>query len=105
MPDRLVPELISKIETPDDRTIVIHWNDLYNEAYAIQYTHVRAFPRHLLLDAFSARRYEGVRQSAVTGTRTSSAPALIEWSSGTPVPAWSSKRSRIFPWGGRRSSA
>jgi len=53
MPDRLVPELISKIETPDDRTIVIHWNDLYNEAYAIQYTHVRAFPRHLLLDAFS----------------------------------------------------
>jgi peptide/nickel transport system substrate-binding protein len=54
MPDRLVPEMISKIETPDDRTLVIYWNDLYNEAYAIQYTHVRAFPRHLLLDAFSA---------------------------------------------------
>jgi peptide/nickel transport system substrate-binding protein len=54
MPDRLVPELISKIETPDERTIVIHWNDLYNEAYAIQYTHVRAFPRHLLQEAFTA---------------------------------------------------
>jgi len=54
MPDRLVPELISKIETPDDRTIVIHWNDLYNEAYAVQYTHVRAFPRHLLQEAFNA---------------------------------------------------
>ena len=54
MPDRLVPELISKIEAPDDRTIVIHWKDLYNEAYAIQYTHVRAFPRHLLQDAFNA---------------------------------------------------
>jgi peptide/nickel transport system substrate-binding protein len=54
MPDRLVPELISKIETPDDRTIVIHWKDLYNEAYAVQYTHVRAFPRHLLQDAFNA---------------------------------------------------
>ncbi len=54
MPDRLVPEMISKIETPDDRTIVMHWNDLYNEAYAVQYTHVRAFPRHLLQDAFSA---------------------------------------------------
>jgi peptide/nickel transport system substrate-binding protein len=52
MPDRMVAELISKIETPDDRTIVIHWNGLYNEAYAVQYTHVRAFPRHLLLDAF-----------------------------------------------------
>jgi peptide/nickel transport system substrate-binding protein len=52
MPDRLVPEMIEKIETPDDRTLVIYWNDLYNEAYAIQYTHVRAFPRHLLLDAF-----------------------------------------------------
>jgi peptide/nickel transport system substrate-binding protein len=46
--------MISKIETPDDRTLVIHWNDLYNEAYAIQYTHVRAFPRHLLLDAFNS---------------------------------------------------
>ncbi len=54
MQDRLVPELISKIETPDDRTIVIHWNDLYNEAYAVQFTHVRAFPRHLLLDAFKS---------------------------------------------------
>ena len=54
MPDRLVPEMISKIETPDDRTLVIHWNDLYNEAYAIQYTHVRAFPRHLLQEAFNA---------------------------------------------------
>ena len=54
MPDRLVPDLISKIATPDDRTIVIHWNDLYNEAYAVQYTHVRAFPRHLLPEAFSA---------------------------------------------------
>ncbi|MEK7783066.1 MAG: ABC transporter substrate-binding protein, partial [Candidatus Binatota bacterium] len=54
MQDRLVPDLISKIETPDDRTIVIHWNDLYNEAYAVQFTHVRAFPRHLLLDAFKS---------------------------------------------------
>jgi peptide/nickel transport system substrate-binding protein len=54
MPDRLVPEMISKIETPDERTLVIHWNDLYNEAYAIQYTHVRAFPRHLLQEAFNA---------------------------------------------------
>ena len=65
MPDRLVPELISKIETPDDRTIVIHWNDLYNEAYAIQYTHVRAFPASSASGGFHCRRYEGVRQSAV----------------------------------------
>src|ERR687888_2685094 len=54
MPDRLVPDLISKIETPDERTIVIHWKDLYQEAHAIQYTQVRAFPRHLLQDAFTA---------------------------------------------------
>ena len=54
MPDRLVPDLISKIETPDERTIVIHWKDLYQEAHAVQYTQVRAFPRHLLQDAFSA---------------------------------------------------
>ena len=30
--DRLVPDLIEKIETPDDRTIVIHWKAPYNEA-------------------------------------------------------------------------
>ena len=54
MPDRLVPELIAKIETPDDRTIVIHWNTLYQEAHAVQYTQVRAFPRHLLQDAFKS---------------------------------------------------
>lgn len=54
MPDRLVPDLIAKIETPDDRTIVIHWKGLYQEAHAIQYTQVRAFPRHLLQDAFNA---------------------------------------------------
>ena len=53
MPDRLVPDLIAKIETPDDRTLVIHWKDLYQEAHAIQYSQVRAFPRHLLQDAFN----------------------------------------------------
>jgi peptide/nickel transport system substrate-binding protein len=54
MPDRLVPEMIAKIDTPDDRTIVVHWNKLYQEAHAVQYTQVRAFPRHLLQDAFKS---------------------------------------------------
>ncbi|MBI2989391.1 MAG: peptide ABC transporter substrate-binding protein [Deltaproteobacteria bacterium] len=50
--DRLVPDLIEKIETPDVRTIVIHWKALYNEAYAIQKQQLRAWPRHILEDAF-----------------------------------------------------
>ena len=56
--------------------------DLYNEAYAIQYTHVRAFPRHLLQDAFQARRYEGVCQSAVLEQklcRRRARSACVEW--------------------------
>ena len=50
--DRLVPDLIEKIETPDERTIVIHWKALYNEAHAIQKQQLRAWPRHILEEAF-----------------------------------------------------
>jgi len=52
--DRLVADLIEKIETPDDRTIVIHWKGLYSEAYAIQKQQLRAWPKHILEDAFRA---------------------------------------------------
>ncbi len=52
--DRLVPDLIEKVETPDERTIVIHWKALYNEAHAIQKQQLRAWPRHILQDAFQS---------------------------------------------------
>jgi peptide/nickel transport system substrate-binding protein len=85
MPDRLVPELIAKIETPDDRTIVIHWNDLYNEAYAIQYTHVRAFPRHLLQDAFAAGDMKAFANLPFWNKNFIGAGAyrVVEWDAGT----------------------
>jgi peptide/nickel transport system substrate-binding protein len=85
MPDRLVPELIAKIETPDDRTIVIHWNDLYNEAYAIQYTHVRAFPRHLLQDAFVAGDMKAFANLPFWNKNFIGAGAyrVLEWDAGT----------------------
>ena len=85
MPDRLVPDLISKIETPDDRTIVIHWNDLYNEAYAIQYTHVRAFPRHLLQEAFSAGDMKAFANLPYWNKNFVGAGPyrLVEWDAGT----------------------
>ena len=85
MPDRLVPELISKIETPDDRTIVIHWNDLYNEAYAVQYTHVRAFPRHLLLEAFNAGDMKAFANLPFWNKNFVGAGAyrVVEWDNGT----------------------
>jgi peptide/nickel transport system substrate-binding protein len=85
MPDRLVPEMISKIETPDDRTIVIHWNDLYNEAYAIQYTHVRAFPRHLLQEAFTAGDMKGFANLPFWNKNFVGAGPyrVVEWDAGT----------------------
>jgi len=85
MPDRLVPDLISKIETPDDRTIVIHWNDLYNEAYAIQYPHVRAFPRHLLQEAFSAGDMKAFANLPYWNKNFVGAGPyrLVEWDAGT----------------------
>jgi peptide/nickel transport system substrate-binding protein len=85
MPDRLVPELISKIETPDDRTIVIHWSDLYNGADAIQYTHVRAFPRHLLQDAFTAGDMKSFANLPFWNRNFVGAGAfrVVEWEGGT----------------------
>jgi len=85
MPDRLVPDLIAKIETPDDRTLVIHWNDLYNEAYAIQYTHVRAFPRHLLLDAFTGGDMKAFANLPYWNKNFIGAGAyrVVEWDGGT----------------------
>ena len=85
MPDRLVPEMVAKIETPDDRTIVIHWNDLYNEAYAIQYTHIRAFPRHLLQDAFNAGDMKAFANLPFWNKNFIGAGAfrVVEWDAGT----------------------
>jgi peptide/nickel transport system substrate-binding protein len=85
MPDRLVPEMVAKIETPDDRTIVIHWNDLYNEAYAIQYTHIRAFPRHLLQDAFTAGDMKAFANLPFWNKNFIGAGAfrVVEWDAGT----------------------
>ncbi|MGZ8533689.1 MAG: peptide ABC transporter substrate-binding protein, partial [Candidatus Binatia bacterium] len=87
MPDRLVPEMITKIETPDDRTMVIHWNDLYNEAYAIQYTHVRAFPRHLLLDAFQGGDMKAFANLPYWNKNFVGAGAfkVVEWDQGSRV--------------------
>ena len=105
MPDRLVPELISKIETPDDRTIVIHWNDLYNEAYAIQYTHVRAFPRHLVARRVQRRRYESIRQSAVLEQKLHRRRPLSRRRVGRRHAHGARSIQRFSPWGSRRSSA
>jgi len=87
MPDRLVPEMISKIETPDDRTLIIHWNDLYNEANAIQYTHVRAFPRHLLLDAFQGGDMKAFANLPYWNKNFVGAGAfkVVEWDQGSRV--------------------
>jgi peptide/nickel transport system substrate-binding protein len=52
--DRLVPDLIESIETPDERSIVITWKSLYNEGFAIQKQQLRAWPKHILEEAFKA---------------------------------------------------
>lgn len=85
--DRLVPDLIEKIETPDERTAVIHWKGLYNEAYAIQKQQMRAWPRHILEDAFRggdmkelSRHPYWNRQFVGTGPYR-----LVDWGAGTQV--------------------
>ncbi|MGH7774547.1 MAG: peptide ABC transporter substrate-binding protein [Candidatus Binatia bacterium] len=85
--DRLVPDLIEKIDTPDDRTIVIHWKALYNEAYAIQKQQLRAWPRHILQDVFQGGDIKALtrhpywnRQFVGTGPYR-----LLDWGGGTQI--------------------
>ena len=102
MPDRLVPELISKIETPDDRTIVIHWNDLYNEAYAIQYTHVRAFPRHIY-SFTGASRVSAELLAALSRRRGGAAGARLSVDATGGVAGQPGDRRRPRPGGGQQA--
>jgi peptide/nickel transport system substrate-binding protein len=87
--DRLVPDLIEKIETPDDRTIVIHWKGLYNEAHAIQKQQLRAWPRHILQDAFHAGDIKALTRDAYWNQKfIGTGPyRLVEWGGGAQIEA------------------
>ncbi len=85
--DRLVPDLIEKIETPDDRTIVIHWKALYNEAHAIQKQQLRAWPRHILRDAFKAGDIKALTRHLYWNQQfVGTGPyRLLEWGGGNQI--------------------
>jgi peptide/nickel transport system substrate-binding protein len=87
--DRLVPDLIEKIETPDDRTIAIHWKGLYNEAHAIQKQQLRAWPRHILQDAFQAGDIKALTRDAYWNQKfIGTGPyRLTEWGGGAQIEA------------------
>jgi peptide/nickel transport system substrate-binding protein len=50
--DRTTPSLISGIDTPDARTLIIHWKSLYNKAATFQKQEVRHLPRHILENVY-----------------------------------------------------
>jgi peptide/nickel transport system substrate-binding protein len=85
--DRLVPDLIEKIETPDDRTIAIHWKSLYSEAYAIQKQQLRAWPRHILQDAFQAGDIKALTRDAYWNQKfVGTGPfRLLDWGGGAQI--------------------
>ena len=85
--DRLVPDLIEKIETPDDRTIVIHWKGLYNEAHAIQKQQLRAWPRHILEDAFRAGDIKALTRHAYWNQKFVGVGPyrLLDWGGGAQI--------------------
>ena len=87
--DRLVPDMIEKIETPDDRTIAIHWKALYTEAHAIQKQQLRAWPRHILQDAFQAGDIKGLVRDAYWNQKfVGTGPyRLLDWGGGAQIEA------------------
>ena len=85
--DRLVPDLIEKLDTPDDRTLVIHWKSLYYEAYAIQKQQLRAWPRHILHNAFEAGDIKGLVNDAYWNQKFVGAGPfrLLDWGGGAQI--------------------
>ena len=100
-----MPELISKIETPDDRTIVIRLErSLQRGLRNPIYPRARAFRVISLLDAFSGGDMKAFANLPFWNKNFIGAGPyrVAEWDAGT---AWSSKHSKIFPLASRRSSA
>lgn len=87
--DRLVPDMIEKIETPDDRTIAIHWKALYTEAHAIQKQQLRAWPRHILQDSFQAGDIKALVRDAYWNQKFIGAGPyrLLDWGGGAQIEA------------------
>ena len=56
--DRSVAQNISRIETPDDRTLILHWSKSFNRADQLYGTKLRAFPRHILEDVYRSGNLE-----------------------------------------------
>jgi peptide/nickel transport system substrate-binding protein len=50
--DRAVANSISSIDTPDDRTLVLHWKQPYNRADALYDSDLTSLPRHILEDVY-----------------------------------------------------
>jgi peptide/nickel transport system substrate-binding protein len=50
--DRSVARTIDRIETPDDRTVVMYWSKIYNHADELYSTKLRPFPTHILEDTY-----------------------------------------------------
>lgn len=57
---RGVVELIDRVETPDDRTVILHWKKRYAQADAVFSTLLFPLPSHLLGEGYAAREYEAM---------------------------------------------
>jgi peptide/nickel transport system substrate-binding protein len=55
--DKSVAQNITRVETPDDRTLVLYWSKIYNRADEVYNTRFRPMPRHILEDVY---RNQGV---------------------------------------------
>jgi len=60
--ERGVPALISGVDTPDDRTVVVKWKSLYKNGGTFQKQDIRHLPRHILGEPF--------REAAASGDYT-----------------------------------
>ena len=50
-------DLMAQLETPDDRTLVIHWKNRYPQAGALLASEFRPLPRHILEPVYRAGDY------------------------------------------------
>ena len=58
---------IERLETPDERTLVIHWRSTFSGADRLFNNQLIALPRHIIEDTFRAGDYERFNNSPVWG--------------------------------------
>ncbi|MBM2809963.1 MAG: hypothetical protein HW416_722 [Chloroflexi bacterium] len=81
---RTPENLMSKVEAPDERTIVVSWSQPYNQANLLGYRALDPLPRHLMEEKFRTNKANFMFGDEWTSSYVGSGPFKVErWNPGS----------------------